>query len=80
MTPPMATLRLLRFGAVLSACMNEALGHPAASQSPEKQQSSPGVDFHRLNMRPRKYRVTHLLANLGWVDFDLGSSPGLLGQ
>ena len=25
------------------------------------------------------YRVTHLLADLGWVDFDLGSSPGLLG-
>ena len=22
------------------------------------------------------YRVTHLLANLGWVDLDLGSSPG----
>ena len=22
------------------------------------------------------YRVAHLLANLGWVDFDLGSSPG----
>ena len=28
----------------------------------------------------RFYRVTHLLADLGWVDFDLGSSPGLLGQ
>ena len=24
------------------------------------------------------YRVTHLLANLGWVDFDLGCSPGWL--
>ena len=22
------------------------------------------------------YRVAHLLGNLGWVDFDLGSSPG----
>ena len=22
------------------------------------------------------YRVTHLLANQGWVDLDLGSSPG----
>ena len=22
------------------------------------------------------YRVARLLANLGWVDFDLGSSPG----
>ena len=22
------------------------------------------------------YRVTHLVANLGWVDLDLGSSPG----
>ena len=22
------------------------------------------------------YRVAHLLTNLGWVDFDLGSSPG----
>ena len=22
------------------------------------------------------YRVTHLLANLDWVDFDLGCSPG----
>ena len=26
------------------------------------------------------YRASHLLANLGWVDFDLESSPGLLGQ
>ena len=24
----------------------------------------------------RLYRVTHLVANLGWVDLDLGSSPG----
>ena len=24
--------------------------------------------------------MTHLLADLCWVDFDLGSSPGLLGQ
>ena len=23
-----------------------------------------------------QYRVAHLLANLGWVDLDLGSSPG----
>ena len=22
------------------------------------------------------YRMTHLLANLGWVDLDMGSSPG----
>ena len=26
------------------------------------------------------YRVTHLLADLGWVGFDLGSFPGLIGQ
>ena len=26
------------------------------------------------------YRVTHLLANLGWVDFDLGCSTILFGQ
>ena len=26
------------------------------------------------------YRVTHLLANLGLVDFDLRSSPDQLGQ
>ena len=26
------------------------------------------------------YRVTHLVANLGWVDFDLGCSTILLGQ
>ena len=26
------------------------------------------------------YRVTHLLANLGWVDFDLGSFPACLGS
>ena len=24
------------------------------------------------------YRVTHLVANLGWVDLDLGSSPRLV--
>ena len=23
-----------------------------------------------------KYRVTHMVANLGWVELDLGSSPG----
>ena len=23
-----------------------------------------------------RYRVTHLLADLGWVDYDFGSSPG----
>ena len=27
-----------------------------------------------------KYRVTHLLADLGWVDLDLGCSIVLLGQ
>ena len=27
-----------------------------------------------------KYSVTHLVANLGWVDFDLGCSTILLGQ
>ena len=27
-----------------------------------------------------KYRVTHLVANLGWVDLDLGCSTILLGQ
>ena len=26
------------------------------------------------------YRVTHLVANLGWVDLDLGCSNILLGQ
>ena len=26
------------------------------------------------------YRATHLVANLGWVDFDLGCSTILLGQ
>ena len=26
------------------------------------------------------YRVTHLVANLGWVDLDLGCSTILLGQ
>ena len=26
------------------------------------------------------YRVTHLVANLGWVDYDLGCSTILLGQ
>ena len=26
------------------------------------------------------YRVTRLVANLGWVDFDLGCSTILLGQ
>ena len=26
------------------------------------------------------YRVIHLLVDLGWVKFDLGSSPGLLGS
>ena len=36
--------------------------------------------------RSRSYRVTHLQANLGWVDFDLGCStlclvlPGLMGN
>ena len=24
------------------------------------------------------YRVTHLVGNLGWVDLDLGSSPGCM--
>ena len=28
----------------------------------------------------RMYREFHLLANLGWVDLDLGSSPGLVGR
>ena len=28
----------------------------------------------------KEYRVTHLVANLGWVDFDLGCSTVLLGQ
>ena len=27
-----------------------------------------------------EYRVTHLVANLGWVDFDLGCCTILLGQ
>ena len=33
-----------------------------------------------LNMYSIAYRVTHLVANLGWVDFDLGCSTILLGQ
>ena len=33
-----------------------------------------------ISRAPTSYRVTHLLATLGWVDFDLGSSPDLLGQ
>ena len=33
-----------------------------------------------LTMEIQLYRVTHLLADLGSVDFDLGSYPGLLGQ
>ena len=38
---------------------------------------SPHIDCgHRLLL----YRVTHLVANLGWVDFDLGCSTILLGQ
>ena len=28
----------------------------------------------------RELNVSHLLENLGWVDFDLGSSPGLLEE
>ena len=27
-------------------------------------------------IHPFNYRVTSLVANLGWVDLDLGSSPG----
>ena len=27
-----------------------------------------------------KYRVTHQVANLGWVDLDLGCSTILVGQ
>ena len=26
------------------------------------------------------YRVTHLLKNLGWVDFHLGCSPQMVGR
>ena len=36
-----------------------------------------------LTRRQDDYREVHLLADLGWVDFDLGSStvfPILLGQ
>ena len=35
------------------------------------------TDEHELDAVRKKvcvYRVTHLLANLGWVDFDLGAS------
>ena len=37
---------------------------------------------HPLTVRisSQKYRLTHLVANLGWVDFDLGCSTALLGQ
>ena len=31
-------------------------------------------------MSTKYYRVTHLVANLGWVDFDLGCSTILLGH
>ena len=34
------------------------------------------VSLDRRSSIIREYRVAHLLANLGWVDFDLGSSPG----
>ena len=30
--------------------------------------------------KENQYRVTHLLANLGWIDLDLGCSTTLLGQ
>ena len=30
----------------------------------------------KLRLGVNIHRVAHLLANLGWVDFDLGSSPG----
>ena len=43
------------------------------------------VEYSNLNLTvkrniPGGYRVTHLVANLGWVDFDLGCSTNLLGQ
>ena len=33
-------------------------------------QSQDGADFHQF------YRASHVLVDLGWVDLDLGSSPG----
>ena len=32
------------------------------------------MDVKRLEVFLKLYRVTHLVANLGWVDLDLGSS------
>ena len=33
-----------------------------------------------LKVFAKTYRVTHLLADLGWFDFDLGCTTVLLGQ
>ena len=38
------------------------------------------LNIHRRLISFGNYRVTHLVANLGWVDFDLGCSTILLGQ
>ena len=36
--------------------------------------------MYRVVHQVMDYRVTHLVANLGWVDLDLGCSAILLGQ
>ena len=35
---------------------------------------------HVPSMQYNVYRVAHLVANLGWIDLDLGCSTILLGQ
>ena len=35
-------------------------------------------DYFYLRAKLRKYRVSHLVADLGWVDLDLVSSPWLV--
>ena len=42
-------------------------------------QEDAAAEVHETEM-PGNYRVTSLVANLGWVDLDLGCSTTLLGQ
>ena len=59
---------------------------PHAEPAPPHQQGAP--QLHRVAVKRHgalqvgtvTHRVTHLVANLGWVDFDLGCSTILLGQ
>ena len=54
--------------------------HAAAAAEDEEKRMYREVQLDSTPEIEVFYRVTHLLANLGWVDFDLRSSPGLLGQ